>query len=124
MFLSSLIILILTSKAIGLDDVPNELIDLPGHTVENDYHRPLPHSYINLEDLPQEFHWGNVEGFSYLTRSLNQHIPQYCGSCWAHGALSSLADRIKIARNGSLGGDDVNLSIQHVLNCGQEIAGR
>ena len=108
----------------GVEDFPNELIDLPGHTVENDYHLPLPHSYLNLEDLPKEFHWGNVEGFSYLTRSLNQHIPQYCGSCWAHGALSSLADRIKIARNGSLGGDDVNLSIQHVLNCGQEIAGR
>jgi cathepsin X len=53
---------------------------------------------------------------SYLTHSLNQHIPQYCGSCWAHGALSSLADRIKIARLGQ--GDDINLSIQYILNCG------
>lgn len=41
--------------------------------------------------------------------------------CWAHGALSALADRIKIARNG--GGDDINLSIQWVLNCGSEVAG-
>lgn len=35
---------------------------------------------------------------------------------WAHGALSALADRIKIARNAV--GDDINLSIQYILNCG------
>ena len=32
-----------------------------------------------------------------------------------------MADRIKIARNGE--GDDINLSIQFVLNCGGAIAG-
>jgi len=51
-----------------------------------------------------------------------QHLPQYCGSCWAHGALSSLADRIKIARLGQ--GDDINLAIQFILNCGGKFAGR
>jgi cathepsin X len=35
---------------------------------------------------------------------------------WAHGSLSALADRIKIARKAV--GDDINLSIQWVLNCG------
>lgn len=45
-----------------------------------------------------------------------------CGSCWAHGSVSSLADRIKIARGAV--GDDINLSIQFVLNCGTETAGR
>ena len=44
------------------------------------------------------------------------NIPQYCGSCWAHGSISALGDRIKIARNAR--GIDINLSVQHLLNCG------
>ena len=65
--------------------------------------------------LPISFNWGNVGGKNYLTKNLNQHVPQYCGSCWAHGALSSLADRIKIARNSKH--PDINLSVQFLLNC-------
>ena len=39
---------------------------------------------------------------------------------WAHGAASALADRVKIARGGSAGGNaiDINLAVQHILNCG------
>jgi len=92
-----------------------------GHKVEQHFTLPLPSSYISAEDLPDSFHWGNVDGKSYLTKSLNQHIPQYCGSCWAHGSLSSLSDRIKIARNAS--GEDINLSVQYILNCGSDVAG-
>eukprot|EP01059_Diplonema_ambulator_P012604 TRINITY_DN22_c2_g1_i1.p1 TRINITY_DN22_c2_g1~~TRINITY_DN22_c2_g1_i1.p1 ORF type:complete len:333 (+),score=122.35 TRINITY_DN22_c2_g1_i1:43-1041(+) len=77
---------------------------------------PLPSTYVNAADLPTSFTWGNVNGTNYLTKNLNQHIPQYCGSCWAHAALSALGDRIKIARKGK--GIDVNLAVQHVLNCG------
>ena len=68
------------------------------------------------EDLPDAWYWGDVEGTNYLTKNLNQHIPQYCGSCWAHGALSSLADRVKIARNATH--PDINLPVQFLLNCG------
>jgi len=99
----------------------NEIKVLEGHTLKENYISPKPHEYVNAADLPDAFTWGNVNGLSYLTHSLNQHIPQYCGSCWAHGALSSFADRIKIARNAE--GDDINLSIQFILNCGTEMAG-
>jgi cathepsin X len=91
--------------------------------IKGDYSKPLPISYILADDLPDSFRWDNVaedqdgKGRSYLTRLLNQHIPQYCGSCWAHSAISTLQDRIKISRNAQ--GEEINLSIQYILNCGQ-----
>jgi cathepsin X len=99
----------------------NEISVMEGHTVFEVVESALPHTYVDKEELPQAFNWGDVKGRNYLTKNLNQHIPQYCGSCWAHGALSSLADRIKIARGGA--GPDLNLSVQWVLNCGGHVAG-
>lgn len=108
---------------------------MEGHTIEEDYSTPLPHTYLSPLDLPKSFTWRNIHGWSYITKSLNQHIPVWCGSCWAHSSLSSLADRIKIARitqqreghvigtNTTPCGEDILLSIQFVLNCGSEIAG-
>ena len=87
---------------------------MEGDTIENDYSSPLPKSYIR--SLPLAFSWSNVNGTSYLTHMLNQHIPQYCGDCWAHSSMSSLADRIKIAHPQSP--TNINLSIQFLLNCG------
>lgn len=77
---------------------------------------PLPSEYINAEDLPTEHNWCDLNGVNYCTMNRNQHLPQYCGSCWAHGSVSALGDRIKIARNAT--GIDINLSVQHILNCG------
>ena len=77
---------------------------------------PPPRVKLSADDLPTAFSWADQDGQSLVTKSLNQHIPQYCGSCWAHGAISALGDRIKIARKGK--GIDINLSVQHVLNCG------
>jgi len=68
------------------------------------------------ESYPASFSWCEKDGVNYCTTSLNQHIPQYCGSCWAHGTTSALADRIKIARKAQ--GSDIMLSVQHMLNCG------
>mmetsp|Transcript_18886 Transcript_18886/g.36508 ORF Transcript_18886/g.36508 Transcript_18886/m.36508 type:complete len:345 (+) Transcript_18886:1247-2281(+) len=100
---------------------PSEVKVLEGHKRKSSYKIPPPHMYMNISSLPKEWNWANVNGTSYLTKNLNQHIPQYCGSCWAHGAMSSLADRIKIARKGH--GIEINLSVQYILNCGRKIAG-
>ena len=84
--------------------------------IADSYTTTRPQDLLSAVALPDEFTWGNKDGVNYLTMSRNQHIPQYCGSCWAHGAVSALGDRIKIARNAK--GIDINLSVQHILNCG------
>jgi len=99
----------------------NEIKILDGHTVRSSVKSPLPHTYVESDSLPDDFTWQDIDGTSYVTHSLNQHLPQYCGSCWAHGAISAFADRIKIARKGQ--GEDINLSIQYILNCGGAVAG-
>jgi cathepsin X len=121
-----LLVVTTTTRVLAVDnDVRHKAIDdfkiMEGHKVLNDYTSPLPFEYIKEDELPKSFTWGDVNGKSYLTKSLNQHLPQYCGSCWAHGAMSALADRIKIARKGL--GDEINLSIQYILNCGTDTAG-
>lgn len=115
-------LLLLASKCSVTSSVYlNEIKTMDGHTVLNDHESPLPHTYVDAESLPDEFDWNDVDGRSYLTPSRNQHIPQYCGACWAFGSLTALADRIKIARRGA--GPDVVLSVQFVLNCGGKVGG-
>jgi cathepsin X len=74
------------------------------------------HDLLADTEMPDSFTWCDKDGVNYCTMSRNQHIPQYCGSCWAHGAISALGDRIKIARKAK--GVDINLAVQHLLNCG------
>jgi len=99
-----------------------KIFDPAGHTKKQVIKTKLPYEDENvLSNLPESFSWTNVNGVNYVTKDLNQHIPNYCGSCWAHGAMSSLADRIKIQRKAAW--PDVNLAIQVILNCGQNVAG-
>jgi cathepsin X len=68
-----------------------------------------------VDNLPETFLWNNVDGVNYLTNIRNQHVPQYCGSCWAHAATSALSDRIKIARKAAW--PDINISPQVIISC-------
>lgn len=82
---------------------------------------PQPHTYLSAQDVPKHWDWRNatLAGVSgsrnYCTKSINQHIPQYCGSCWAMAATSSIADRLRIAKKGAW--EDVELAVQTAVHC-------
>lgn len=70
---------------------------------------------VGVNDMPKNFDWRNRNGQNFVSISRNQHIPNYCGSCWSFAATSALSDRIRIL-NG-INSREINLSPQVVLNC-------
>lgn len=76
---------------------------------------PLPHTYLAPEAIPTSYDPRDISGVDYTTVNRNQHIPQYCGSCWAMGTTSALSDRIKLMRHQVF--PDINLSPQVLVDC-------
>lgn len=80
------------------------------------YYNHLPAPLMDINKLPKHFSWCSNGAGNLCTPSWNQHIPIYCGSCWAHGSTHMVQDRLKIQKKGM--GPDVMLSRQALLNCG------
>lgn len=74
---------------------------------------PEPWTYHKAAD---SYDIRNIGGLSYASTDLNQHIPVYCGSCWAHGAMSSVADRLNLITKHKR--RDYIPAIQVIINCG------
>lgn len=97
------------------------MIPLEVHLATNPNHvrsvikSPLPWETLSPKDVPSAWDWRNISGVNLVTPSRNQHIPQYCGSCWAHGTTSALADRFKISSKGAF--PELYLAPQLLLNC-------
>ena len=74
------------------------------------------HYFYPVNVLPTTVDWRNTDGRNYLSWNKNQHIPQYCGSCWAQGTTSALADRFNIL-TGLTNYTPIGLNAQAIVNC-------
>lgn len=76
----------------------------------------MPWDEIDAAALPANLDWRNVNNTNFLSWTKNQHIPIYCGSCWAQGTTSSLADRFNILL-GDHNPTPIDLAAQVIINC-------
>lgn len=82
----------------------------------SDHARMIDFNENDLKDIPKELDWGNKDGVNYLTTVKNQHLPRYCGSCWAQAITSVLSDRLNIHKKGGVG-TEWSVSPQMLVSC-------
>jgi len=81
----------------------------------------MPENKYDIKDVPSSIDWRYTNGQRYATWTRNQHIPNYCGACWAFSSTSALADRIMIQNKNEF--PEVDLSPQVLLNCERDDQG-
>jgi len=94
---------------------PNKPCFIPPNKTKSLVLTPEPYQWPNFT-APASYDIRNVNGIDYASTDLNQHIPHYCGSCWCHGAMSSVADRLNLNQK-RMTADHIP-SIQAIINCG------
>jgi cathepsin X len=118
------------NPATGLNETPvipdEKFLDAPAGgacrvekaTFKNGPLKTTPYAWhVHSNDvLPAVVDWRNMNGKNYLSWNKNQHIPQYCGSCWAQGTTSAIADRFNIL-NDLKTPTPIGLDAQVVVNC-------
>ena len=62
----------------------------------------------------EDVDWRNVNGTDFTMGAKSQFLPSPCGSCWAHGSMGALSDRIVIRS-----GIRFDISPQGLLDCAQ-----
>lgn len=78
---------------------------------------------LSRKKMPKNFDWrattvGKKHSHhtqNFVLQDVNQHIPQYCGSCWAHGSAAMIGDRIKVARRAKW--PDISVARQVIIDC-------
>lgn len=62
----------------------------PLRSEDEHYFNHTSPTFLEKHEMPSELNWCDVNGLDLCVSSWNQHIPVYCGACWAHGALSMI----------------------------------
>lgn len=115
MICRSIVVLLLAAIFVGHFAAGQSCFKPPKEPIESVITSPLPHTYLKPSMIPRTYDWRNISGVNYCTSSRNQHIPQYCGSCWAMASSSALADRIRITRKSSF--PDFMIAVQTLVYC-------